>query len=410
KAGMPADISFGKPAAAPALSFNLPRTNDPLVFSGSLEAKQTRIASEVIGNVTRIAFEKGDTVKTGAVMLTLNDDTIQNNLLEADAAVRAAQSSLERVNEKPQPGQVAVAQAAVNRANADLKAANDALTDANRALDSRQDISSQVKIWNGKLASAQADESQMQASLASLKNQLDLAQQDLSKAGQVQLAILRKQQEAANSTFLATQATVTSTRTVVDLYGQILANPLELIAAQHMAAGQGTIAQAARQIAQTDLDIVNRAPRSEDVALAEARLNAAKANQGLVQSQAARLTLASPLDGIVVGRSVELGETVRPGIALLTIADTRQLEMTLFVPIRNQGALKTGQAVSLRVPSLPGKAFEGRLTFIASESEFKPANIYNSQERSEMVFMVRVTVPNLNGELKAGLPADATLQ
>jgi HlyD family secretion protein len=83
--------------------------------------------------------------------------------------------------------------------------------------------------------------------------------------------------------------------------------------------------------------------------------------------------------------------------------------MTVFVPLREMGKVRVGQTASLRVPSLPGKSFDGKVTYIAPESEFKPANIYNSQERSEMVFAVRVTVPNPNDELKAGLPADATL-
>jgi HlyD family secretion protein len=409
KPGMPADVSFGPPASATGLNFNLLQSNDPLIFSGTLEAKQTRIASEVVGDVTNVAVDKGDAVKSGAALISLDENTIQSNLREADAAVLAAQSNVDQVNEKALPGQVAVAQAAVSRANVDLRAANDAFADANRALDSKQDVSSQVQIWNGKLDSAQADASQAQAALASIKNQLDLAQQDLSKAGQVQLAIVRKQQEAANSTFLAAQATITSTQTVLDIYAQILDNPLELIAAQHAAAGQVKVAQVGLAVAQAELDIVNRAPRVEEVALAEARLSAAKANQELVQSQAARFTIASPLDGTVVGRSVELGETVRPGAALLTIADTQQLEMTVFVPVRSLGALHVGQTANLSLPSLPGKTFNGQVTFIAAESEFKPANIYNSQERSEMVFAVRVTVPNSTGELKAGLPADATM-
>ncbi len=52
----------------------------------------------------------------------------------------------------------------------------------------------------------------------------------------------------------------------------------------------------------------------------------------------------------------------------------------------------------------------GKVEYIAPEAEFKPANVYNSQERSELVFSMRVQVDNSSGELKAGLPADVTLQ
>jgi HlyD family secretion protein len=348
-------------------------------------------------------------VNSGDPLISLDDSTMQTNLSEADAAVRAAQSNLDQVNEKARPGAVAVAQAAVSEADADLKAANTALDDANRALEFKQDISSQVQIWDGKVRSAQADVGGAEATLASVKNQLDLAQRDLSTSGKIQFAMLQKQQQAAEAGLSAAQATLQGNQSVLDICKKMLDNPLELIAAQHAAAGQVDAAKAGLQVAQAGLAIVRRAPQPEAVALAQARLNAAKASQGLMQAQARRYAIASPLSGTVVGRSVEVGETVRPGDTLLTIADTRELDLTLYVPTRSLGALRVGQVATVRVPSLPGKSFNGKVTYIAPESEFKPANIYNSQERSEMVFAVRVTVPNPNGELKAGLPADATL-
>ncbi len=408
KAGMPASVSFSKQKSAPGASFSLLPASESLTFSGTLEAKQTRLAAEVSAQATRVRVGKGDAVNAGDVLVDLDDSAMQTNLREADAAVRAAQSNLDQVNEKARPGAVAVAEAAVSQANADLTAANAALADANRALESKQDISSQAQVWNGKVSAAQAEVGRMEATLASIKNQLDLAQKDLSTSGKMQFAILQKQQQAAEASLSAAQVTLQGNQRVLDIYQQMLDQPLELIAAQHAAARQVDAAKAGLQVAQAERDIVRRAPQVEAVALAQARLNAAKASHGLTQAQARRYAIASPLSGTVVGHSVEIGETVRPGSTLLTIADTREFEMTLFVPIRSMGALRVGQAASIRAPSLPGKTFDGKVTYIAPESEFKPANIYNSQERSEMVFAVRVTVPNPNGELKAGLPADAT--
>ncbi len=177
------------------------------------------------------------------------------------------------------------------------------------------------------------------------------------------------------------------------------------------ALGKPRIAQVKKDaiIAQAEADMVRRQAQPEAVALAQARLNAAQANLALVQSQAKRYALSSPLDGIVLDRSVEPGETAQPAKALLTIANMQQLEMTLFVPIRNLKSIQIGQAVSIHVPSVPESSFAGKVTYVAQQGEFKPANIYNSQERSEMVFAIKVMVPN-NGVLKAGLPADAAFQ
>lgn len=407
KAGMPASVSFTPQAPGGTLNLNLLPASESLTFSGTLEAKQTQLAAEVSAQVVNVRVDKGATVNAGDALIALDDSTMQTNLREADAAVRVAQSNLDQVNEPARPGAVALATAAVTQANADLKAANAALDDANRALVSKQDIASQAQIWDGKARAAQASVGSGEATLASIKNQVDLAQQDLSKAGKMQFAILQKQQQAADAGLLAAQATLQGSKRVLEIYQQMLDQPLELIAAQHAAAGQVEAANAGARIAQAELDSVRRAPQPAAVALAQARLNAAKASQGLAQAQAKRYVIASPLSGTVVGRSVEVGDTTRPGNTLLTIADTRELDLTLFVPIRSLGALRVGQAASIRVPSLPGKSFDGTVTYIAPQSEFKPANIYNSQERSEMVFAVRVTVPNPNGEMKAGLPADA---
>jgi len=126
----------------------------------------------------------------------------------------------------------------------------------------------------------------------------------------------------------------------------------------------------------------------------------------ITQAQAKRYALTSPVAGTVIGKDVEPGETVRAGVPLLTIADPRELEMTVYVPIRNIGAVKAGESVKLTLPSLPGKTFSGKVTYVAPEAEFKPANLYNTQERSELVFAVRVAISNASGELKAGLPGD----
>ena len=408
KAGMPASTSFSKSAPAPNVSFNIVSTSNNLTFSGTLEAKQTRIASEASALVKAVRVSKGDTVHAGDPLVELDTTVIQKSVSEAAAAVRAAQSNLNQVNEPARPGAVAVAQAAVTQANADLKAANAALDDANRALASKQDLTSQVQTWTGKVSAAQADVYRAQAARALLNDQVTIAQRDGSQSGKAQFEMLQKQQQAARATLDAAQAALDGSQRVLARYQSEFDSPLELIAAQHSAAGQVQTAQAGLKVAQAELDIVRRAPQPEQVALAQARLSAAQANLALVQTQADRYTVTSPIDGTVVDRSIEAGETTQPGSPMLALADTRELDLTVFVPLREMDKVRLGQTANIHVPSLPGKTFAGKVTFIAPESEFKPANIYNSQERSEIVFSMRVTVPNPTGELKAGLPADAT--
>jgi len=360
--------------------------------------------------VLSVQFAKGQTVKHGDALIALDDRTIQDAERQADADVRAAQAGLDQVQEPAQAGIVALARAGITQARAELDAAQRAADDAQRALDSPQDLSSQLHVWAGKVSTAQAEITRNQAMISDLQNQIQLAAGDQSQGGKARLAVLQKQAESAQAGLVAAQANATGSRQVLDLYQALVANPLDLVAAQHAAANQVKVAAAGLQVAQAALDIAQRAPQAEAVALAQAKLDAARANRDLAQAQAQHFAIASPLDGSIIARNIEPGETAQPGVPLLTVADTSELEITLYVPIRQLPALHVGQAVTVRLPSLTGKTFAGKLDYVASAAEFKPANVYNSQDRSEMVFQVHVKVPNPNGTLKAGLPADVTFQ
>ncbi len=375
-------------------------------LSGTLEVPQTRIAAEVSARVVVVRVAKGDAVKAGDRLVDLDNTAVQSSLKEAEAAVTAANAELDRVLEQARPANIAFAEAGVARAQAELATANRTLENATRALASRQDLTAQLHTWEARVASAQGAVGQGHAALEAVKDQIVIAQRDQSMAGKAKYGALLKQQEAAEATLQAAQADLEGSKRIVELYRAMLQNPLELRAAQNSAARDAEIAQANLAIAQAEFDIVRRPPQPEAVRLAQARLAAAQATLRLVQAQAKRYSLVSPLDGTVLDRAIEPGETVQPARPVLTIADTRKLELTLYAPVRDLELIQVGRPVAVRVPSLPNAAYIGHVTYIAQEGEFKPANIYNSQERSEMVFAVQVTIPN-DGRLKPGLPADA---
>ena len=59
--------------------------------------------------------------------------------------------------------------------------------------------------------------------------------------------------------------------------------------------------------------------------------------------------------------------------------------------------------------SYPGKAFNGRVTFISSEAEFTPKQIQTQQERVKLVYRIKIEVENPGRELKSNMPADAEI-
>jgi len=73
------------------------------------------------------------------------------------------------------------------------------------------------------------------------------------------------------------------------------------------------------------------------------------------------------------------------------------------------GRVKVGQKARVTTDTWPGKAYEGTVTFIASEAEFTPKNVQTQKERVKLVYRVKITIPNPKMELKPGMPADTEI-
>lgn len=58
----------------------------------------------------------------------------------------------------------------------------------------------------------------------------------------------------------------------------------------------------------------------------------------------------------------------------------------------------------------PGKAFEGRVSFISSQAEFTPKSVQTEKERVKLVYRVKIALSNPGMELKPGMPADAEIE
>jgi HlyD family secretion protein len=130
----------------------------------------------------------------------------------------------------------------------------------------------------------------------------------------------------------------------------------------------------------------------------------------IVDAQIARLTLTAPMDGIVTSRSAQVGETATAGMPLLTLANLDMVTLVIYVPTTRVGQVRLGHQVEVEVDSFPGRTFVGEVSNIAGEAEFTPRNVQTQEERVNLVYAVKVRIPNPDHELKPGLPADATIR
>jgi HlyD family secretion protein len=115
------------------------------------------------------------------------------------------------------------------------------------------------------------------------------------------------------------------------------------------------------------------------------------------------------LNGIVLRKNVEEGETVAAGTSIFTVGDLENPWIKVYVKEDKLGLVKLGQKAQVKTDSYPGKLYEGAVTYISSEAEFTPKNVQTREERVKLVFGVKVSVKNVNNELKPGMPADVKI-
>lgn len=128
-----------------------------------------------------------------------------------------------------------------------------------------------------------------------------------------------------------------------------------------------------------------------------------------LELQIDKLSIRSPLDGIVARKSVRVGEVASPASTLMVVSKLDQVELTLYVPEGQLGQVRVGQKVEVQVDSFPRESFPGEVISIATRAEFTPRNVQTQKDRLNLVFAVKVKIPNVDLRLKPGMPADATI-
>ncbi len=152
---------------------------------------------------------------------------------------------------------------------------------------------------------------------------------------------------------------------------------------------------------------MDAAKTAYDVALSQVQQT--RAALGTSEARLQDTVAFSPVAGVVLRKNVEAGETVAAGTPVFTIGDLDNPWVKVYVKEDKLGLVKLGQKAEIRTDSYPGKIYEGTVTYISSEAEFTPKNVQTQEERVKLVFGVKVSVKNVNDELKPSMPADVKI-
>jgi HlyD family secretion protein len=358
------------------------RRADELYYSGTIEAIQSNLAFQVSGRVQEVLTDEGRLAAEAEVLAVLDRReflALRNqalaNLERAEQNLRQLETVLE-VNRRVLPAEVERAAAAVNALQAQLAEAESGLR-AQEVERARLAVeASQVVLENARKDKQRYDELYQKGVVAERSRDTFAVQYETA---------LREHQRAVEAYKLAREG---FRREEIDT------------ARARLAEGQ-----AALRLARSNLKKIEAA--EQDVAAAQAQVAAARAVLNVAEIQLGHTELRAPYAGIILSRNVEPGEVVSPNQEVLSIADLSRVDLKVFVEETAIGRIKPGQRVEVKIDTFPDKTYTGEVAYISPQAEFTPKIIQTRKERVKLVFLVKVSVPNPNYELKSGMPADA---
>lgn len=148
--------------------------------------------------------------------------------------------------------------------------------------------------------------------------------------------------------------------------------------------------------------------RREEVDAARARVAVVTAQIAALEKGIGDATLQSPIAGVVTERLVEVGEVIAPRAPAVVIVDLDQAWADVFVPGPTVPQIKLGHTATIFTDA-GGNGIAGTVSYISSKAEFTPRNVQTAEERSKLVYRVRISVDNKDGVLKQGMPIEAEM-
>ncbi|HXI24259.1 MAG TPA: efflux RND transporter periplasmic adaptor subunit [Pyrinomonadaceae bacterium] len=355
----------GSTSAAQYLTAKVERGNlrNTVTATGTLQAVTTvQVGSQASGTISALYADYNSVVKKGQVVAQLDPAVSKAQVEQAKANLAQAQASLQQAKAGVTNSRAGVADAQARAQAASSTAQNN-----------------------------QAGVVGAQANLAVLKAQQDDA-----------LSLLKQQEALVKSGVIAQrdlQVAQTAYQTAQAKYDQGVAQLNQAKLSQQSSAQSG-IAQSQAQVQQSQAQV---GQSQAQVQAAEAQVQQAAAALQLAEVNLAHTTIASPIDGVVVSRDVNVGQTVAASLSaptLFTIAnDLTKMQVIANIDQADIGLVENAKSVKFGVDAFPGKDFDGKI----EQMRLNPQNVQNV-----VTYNVVIDVDNPEQKLKPGMTTNLT--
>jgi len=230
-----------------------------------------------------------------------------------------------------------------------------------------------------------------------------------SRASELKAGSRRQEIEQARANLSAQEAELARLKKDLERMETLHANGAIPTAQLDAARSAYETRSAQRRSAAELLSLAKEGARRETIEAADFRVLQGRAALSAAEQRLSDTAIYAPIDGVVLKKTVEIGETVAQGVSVFTIGDLAAPWIKVYVKEDKLGLVKRGQAARVTTDSNKGKAYEGWVSYISQEAEFTPKSVQTQEERVKLVYALKVRVKDANGELKPGMPADVRI-
>ena len=361
------------------------KNENQLPVSGNIELTQVDISFKVPGKLVELDVDEGTFVKKGTVIARIDREQVEQQRSRDEASVAASASQYQQM-ETSVRWQRETLESDIALRKAEVRAAQ-----------ARLDLL---------LAGSRPQEiQQAEAAVADATAQRDQAKADWDRSQE-----LFKNDDISKAQYDQYRMRLESTTAVLRQAAEKLALVKEGPRKEDIEAARAEVerAKAAQQASEANRLELQR--REEDVKAHLADVARAKAQVAITQTQINDTVVTSPIDGVVLVKSAEVGEVLAAGTTVVTIGDIDHPWLRAYINETDLGRVKLGQPVQLTNDSFPGKTYPGHISFISSEAEFTPKQIQTREERVKLVYRIKIDVDNSRHELKSNMPVDGEIQ
>ena len=356
--------------------------SDRIIVSGNIELTQVNIGFKTSGLLTELKVKEGDNVTKGEVVARLDSlqlmrqrDREQASLREAEAQVASSRTSLEM--------QVQTSAADLDGRKADLSG-------------------TQSKLSELKSGARPQEIAEATAAVAAAQSEYDRAKKEWDRSEK-----LHKDDDISTSQYDQAKNHLDGSDAQLKQAKEHLGLVQAGSRSEDLDQAQAQVLRASAAVKGSEAGKLDVKRRQEDLVGRQAEVERERAQIALIDAQLQDTTANSPIDGVVLVKSADVGEVVAPGTAVVTVGDLDHPWLRAYIKETDLNRVRTGSKV--KVTTDGGKAFEGRVSFISPDAEFTPKQIQTTEERVKLVYRIKIEVNNPNHELKSNEPADAEI-